>query len=185
MSAQVKFKSYIQKNNFRTTDKNETNYQFMPGKGEPGWTLSVPENKREEFLTNYYNLKVKNNLVSGLLEKPHREYNQVRIDIDLQYDINKNKDKLSNDHLYKMTTLKKFIGKYIEIASEYIDIPSKGVNFSIFEKKKYAIKGGLDEKEQFIKDGVHVLCSDLVINNTILHCIYDDFINDDDYINCI
>lgn len=182
MSAQVKFKSYIQKNGFKTDDNEKTNYQFMPGKGEPGWKLSIPEEKREEFLTNYYNLKVKNKLVSGLLEKPHPQYNQVRIDIDLQYDNKVNKDNSSNKHMYKMTTLKKFINKYVEIASEYISIPAKGVKFAVFEKQKYAIKGGLNEKEQYIKDGVHMLCPDLVMNNTVLHCIYDDFVNDEEAI---
>lgn len=178
MLGQIDFKNYIQKNGFITKSDECVNYQFWPGKGEPGWKLSVPDDKQEEFLTNYYNMKVKNNLVSGLLEKPHPEYNQIRIDIDLKYMLKSNKERACKKHQYKKSTIKKLIKKYIEIASEYIEIPRKGVNFTVFEKPKCTIKGGIKESEQYIKDGVHIICPDLVINNTVLQAIYNDIIND-------
>jgi P4 family phage/plasmid primase-like protien len=177
MQSPVEFKKYIQKNDFITTS-DDNNYQFMPGKGEPGWKLKVPFEKEEDFLTNYYNMKVKNNYVSGLLEKPHPKHNQIRIDIDLKYLLKKNKSRLANSHQYELSTIKKLIAKYVEIASEYIPIPIKGVNFTVFEKIKSTVKGGIKESEQYIKDGIHIVCPDLVIDNTILHAIYDDVIND-------
>jgi P4 family phage/plasmid primase-like protien len=177
MQNPVEFKKYIQKHGFITNDDNN-NYQFIPGRGEPGWKLNVPFGKQEEFLTNYYNMKVNKGLVSGLLEKPHTEHNQIRIDIDLKYLLKKNKDRLGNTHQYKLTTIKKLIKKYVEITSEYINIPAKGVNFTVFEKPKSTVKGGIKESEQYIKDGVHIMCPDLVIDNVILHAIYDDVIND-------
>lgn len=177
MNGGVEFKKYIEKNGFRTKE-DDNNYQFIPGRGEPGWKLNIPSEKQEEFLTNYYNMKVKNGLVSTLVEKPHPEYNQIRIDIDLKYRLSTNKERLDNTHQYKEETIKKLISKYIEITSEYIQIPAKGVNFTLFEKPKYRITGGIKEDKQIIKDGIHIICPDLVINNTVLHAIYDDIIND-------
>jgi phage/plasmid-associated DNA primase len=177
MQNPIEFKKYIQKQEF-ITNEDDNNYQFIPGKGEPGWKLKVPFERQDEFLTTYYTMKVKNDLVSGLLEKPHPEYNQIRIDGDLKYMLKTNKSRLNNKHQYKISTIEKLISKYIEITSEYITIPSKGVNFTLFEKPKSTIKGGIKESEQYIKDGFHIVCPDLVIDNTILHAIYDDIIND-------
>lgn len=170
---QFEFKNYIEKSKFKTTDNNDSNYFMMTG-----WTLNVPKTKQIEFLTNYYDMIVKKKNKSTILEKPHKEYNQVRIDIDLKYLIKNLDEKKNLKHRYSFNTIKKIINEYVLICSEYFKIPSDGVNFTVFEKPRAFIKGGLDKKQQYIKDGIHILCPDIVCKNIILLAIYEDFIND-------
>ena len=167
------FKTYIQNSGFKTDDFENANYFYMSG-----WKMYVPDEKQEEFLTNYYNLIYKNNQVSTLLEKPHPEYNQIRIDIDLKYLIKDKKDIENLNHRYNYDIIKMIIERYVVIASEYFDIPKKGVKFTVFEKKSASVKGGIKNNEKYIKDGIHILCPDIVVSNTILLAIYDDIIND-------
>lgn len=167
------FKTYIQNSGFKVDDFDNANYFYMSG-----WKMYVPDDKQEEFLTNYYNLIYKTNQVSTLLEKPHSEYNQIRIDIDLKYLIKDKKDIENLNHRYNYETIKMLIERYIIIASEYFNIPKKGVKFTVFEKNKASVKGGIKNNEKYIKDGVHILCPDIVVSNTILLAIYDDIIND-------
>lgn len=179
--AVVDFKNYINKSGFKVDEIERTHYQFIPGNVDSGWKLHVPEEKKEEFFQNYYNKRVKHGLPCSLGEKPHPKYNQIRIDIDLKYLIKDVKTDTLN-HIYNIETIKKLLIRKVLIISEYIEIPIKGINFTIFEKKHPTLDGGIKSKSKYIKDGIHILCPDIVLDNNILHAIYADFIADEETI---
>lgn len=167
------FKTYAQNAGFRVDVQDDANYFSMTG-----WKLFIPDDKQEEFLTNYYNLIYKKKQKSDLLDKPHPEYNQLRIDIDLKYLIKTDDEAKDLTHRYSHDTIKQVLERYVIIMSEYFPIPAKGINFTIFEKQRARIKGIGKDTQGYLKDGIHILCPDIVAENIILHAIYDDIVND-------
>ena len=75
-------------NQFRTDDIDKANFQFQPGGIDKGLKLSVPNDKLAVFWDNYYEFKVKHGVQSHLLERPNKQYNMLKIDLDLKHDFN-------------------------------------------------------------------------------------------------
>lgn len=174
----AQFRKYIQQKKYITSDTNSANYQFLPGGGNPALKLCVPEEDEEEFLTNYYNIYVKNNVRVSLMERPHKEHNQFRMDLDFKT-LNKSKKKVEDlTHTYDMNEIYKLLELYTDKLNQYIELPKKGLNFYIFEKNHPTIltinSGG--KEVECIKDGLHVLCPDIVVDNRILLTAYNDIV---------
>ena len=172
------FKQYIVKK-----DENDYNFQFLPGNGvDKGLKLNIPPEKQQEFWKTYHTQKVAGKLPSSLLEKPHKKFNQVKIDLDFKQDIktdnvqNKNSNK-KLQHQYDISTVVKLIKIYMEVILEFIELPEHVIQFTIFEKEKPKLKNL--NNHIYIKDGVHIMCPNIVLPNTILYAIYNNFINND------
>lgn len=176
------FRNYIIENGFKTNNIDESNYRMLPGKGDPGWKLKIPKDKEIEFLTNYYIMKVEPNYPVGLLEVPNKKHNQLKIDIDLKYILSKEKEnelgKNKYKHQYNLKTIIKLLKIYYKKMEKYIEIPNKGIKFTIFEKSKVREKFAVDMKSKYFKDGIHIVCPDVVLPNQILHAIRLDVIED-------
>ena len=164
-------------------DEENFNFQFLPGNGiDKGVKLNVPEDKGDEFWSTYYRLKVESNTPSSLLEKPLKEFNQVKIDLDFKQDVKSDNVQKKNgnkalQHQYKISTIVKFIKIYAEHIFSFIKVPKQEIKFTVFEKEKPKLKD-LD-KNIYIKDGVHIMCPDIVLPNSVLYAIYDKFIKDE------
>lgn len=170
-----KFQNYCKQ--FKPSDTNTTyNFQFQPGGKDKGWRLKVPDTKFDEFWSNYYELKVKAKQPSSLLERPHPEYNPMKIDLDFKLAASSDDLRASKlKHKYTYDQLQKFITIYAEEASKVVEWPHGGARFTVFEKSGPRLCG-TNKDERFIKDGIHIMCPDIVANNALLLSIYNNFI---------
>jgi putative DNA primase/helicase len=171
---------YIKEEGFKTTSKDdEANYQFMPGGGDYPWTLKVPKNRIEEFHEKYYELKVKPGFRCNLLEKPMKDKNILKIDIDLRYTPTQDDiigEKLK--HKYNKETIKDFIRIYLNKVNVYLEIPEKA-KITIMEKKHPRF---VNDDKKYIKDGIHIMSPEIIAPNPVLLAIYNDFIQDEEAI---
>jgi P4 family phage/plasmid primase-like protien len=167
---------YIEKNKFKTTSKDkDANLQFMPGGIDMAWTCKVPNDKMLEFHKKYYELKVKPGHRCHLLEKPMKKKNILKIDIDLRYtptqeDITATKLK----HKYSKEIIKEFIRVYMKIVNKYVEVPSDA-KVTLMEKKHPRF---VDNKKKYIKDGIHIICPEIIAPNPVLMTIYNEFVED-------
>jgi P4 family phage/plasmid primase-like protien len=161
---------------FKTDNVEVANYQFQPGGIDKGWKLSVPDDKKLEFWHNYHELKVKVGEASHLLERPLKEYNVMKIDLDLKHLASAEDLQLTNPaHKYTPEILKEVIELYVQATKKYIILP-ESCNFTIFEKQHGKLKCKEADSTGYVKDGIHIMCPEIVAPNTILHAIYEAFI---------
>lgn len=152
------------------------NFQFQPGGKDKGWRLNVPDEKHDEFWSNYYELKIKAKQPSSLLERPHPEYNPMKIDLDFKLaptsdDLRSGKLK----HKYTADQLERFITLYAKETAEVLEWPRGGARFTVFEKSAPRLRG-TDKDDKFIKDGIHIMAPEIVANNVALLAIYKNFL---------
>jgi len=171
--------NYIKDNGFKTSKIEEANFQFMPGGVDNPWKLKVPKDRIPEFLEKYYDYKVKPHNASHLLERPMKDKNVLKIDIDLRYTANPedmSTDKL--EHKYHKNTIKDFIHIYLEIAAKYIKFKDNTI-VTVMEKKQPKFDA---TNSIYIKDGLHIMCPDIVAPNSVLMAIYNEFIENEEAI---
>ena len=169
-----KFLNYCSQ--FKTDSVEKANFQFQPGGIDKGWKLTVPDDKITDFWDKYYEYKVKPGDQSHLLERPGKEFNVLKIDLDLKHLASQ--DDLQNskpNHKYTHDLLKDVISLYAQSATKFIELPNLCM-FTIFEKQNGKLKGQEKDSNGYVKDGVHIMCPEIIAPNTILHAIYDCFI---------
>ena len=160
------------------SEPDSYNFQFQPGGIDSGYLLNVPDEEQDEFYDLYYDLKVKKKKSSSLLEKPLPNENILKIDLDFKNNVN-NEDLIDSSelkHKYQISDVEEFIKEYLICCQKYFKLP-KDCEISILEKKSPKLKEKNNTK--FIKDGIHIMCPDIVVYNEILHSIRNDFINSD------
>lgn len=156
------------------------NFQFQPGGKDKGWRLNVPDEKLNEFWSNYYELKVKVKQPSSLLERPHSDHNPQKIDLDFK--INPTPEDLRAakiNHRYTYDQLERFIKLYAQESAEILEWPRGGARYTVFEKSGPRLRG-TDKNDKYIKDGIHIMCPEIVANNVTLLAIYRNFLNNSD-----
>lgn len=161
----------------RNSDPESYNFQFQPGGIDSGFLLNVTDEDQDEFYSLYHDLKVKKKKSSSLLEKPLPNFNVLKIDLDFKQKANSEdiNDASCLKHKYNISDIEDFIIVYLQSCQKYFKLP-KECEISILEKKHPKLKDN-NNNTKFIKDGVHIMCPNIVINNEILHSIRDDFIN--------
>ena len=168
---------YIKDNGYKTNSKDEdANYQFMPGGVDYPWTIKVPKDRIPEFHQKYYEYKVKPGYRCHLLEKPMKDQNILKIDIDLRY-IPTHTDLIDEKlkHKYTKDVIKDFIRIYMEKVNEYLEIPETA-KITIMEKRHPRF---VSDEKKYIKDGIHIMCPEIIAPNPVLLAIYNDFIQDE------
>ena len=178
MSGEKDIFKYIKEQNFKTNSKDvDANYQFMPSGADFPWTIKVPKDRINEFHEKYYELKIKKGFRCHLLEKPMKNKNILKIDIDLRYIPSRDdiiSDKLK--HKYNMDMIKEFTRIYLKKVNEYLEIP-EDAKVTIMEKKNPRF---VSDEKKYIKDGIHIMCPDIIAPNPVLLAIYNDFIQDEE-----
>jgi P4 family phage/plasmid primase-like protien len=173
-----KLGEYIESNNFKVKRRDaNANFQFLPGGLDLGWSLKVPNEKIPEFLQKYHDYRYVCNAPSHLMEKPMPHFNIIKIDLDLRY-LATSEETISGvlKHKYNMNIIKSFIAKYVEKIAEFTSIP-EDAKFTITEKKHPRFS---NETKKYIKDGMHIICPEIVLPNAVLMKIYNNFIQDED-----
>lgn len=171
-----KFQTYCKQ--FKVTNGSDVpcNFQFQPGGKDKGWLLNVPEDSLDEFWINYYELKVKINQPSSLLERPHSGYNPIKIDLDFKLKPSDDDLRASTiKHKYTLDQVERLIREYAKELSELMEWPRNGARFTIFEKSTPRLRG-TEKQEQYLKDGIHIMSPEIVADNTILLAAYKNLL---------
>ena len=144
----------------------------------PG-TWFMPDIVYEQVLELIYS-GIKNGGRLTYVESPHKEYNQVKIDLDLKFEPT-NEEKNHSSKLmrrYNEDFIENIISALVDVLAEVIDIKH---SFKIYlqEKSKPKLKDG------FIKDGIHIIIPQLVIDNRYLLDIRERLLKNRDIIESL
>lgn len=179
------FYNFCVKEGYTTRDKKKINIKSLPG-GDIKQSLRLSIEKDEDLsklIKKYNEYSNDYGIKFNLMEIPRSDANLVRIDLDFKKLI---EDKSNNDngvnikeseteHIYTRSDIKAFINIYCEHLNDYIDINGKNYCFTIMEKKNAKIINNE------IKDGVHIMCPDICINNTVLLELRSKVVNDEKF----
>jgi P4 family phage/plasmid primase-like protien len=152
----------------------------------------INEDEREAFLEVYYNHVFIKNKFSCCLERPFSianrpflenslvDANIIKIDLDLRHDLTKDEEKQGEPlRRYTQEQLESLIQTYISKFNEYIHIP-KDMKFYLMEKEapKIIDKNG----KRLVKDGIHIIASNYLVPNAILHKVRNEILEDPEVI---
>jgi P4 family phage/plasmid primase-like protien len=144
----------------------------------PG-TWDMPDIIYEQILELIYSGIEKGGKLT-YVEVPHIEYNQVKIDLDLKFEPTNEEKNNSNKLMrrYNEDFIENIISALVDVLSEVIDLKH---SFKIYlqEKSKPKLKNG------FIKDGIHVMIPQLVIENKYLLNIREKLLQNKDIIESL
>lgn len=170
------FQAYCKANFLKKPNEEKYNFQFLSGDIDRSMFLNVPEERMDEFWAKYNEMKVQAGQQSRLLERPHPEYNLLKIDVDLHH-VPTADDLRDSDlkHKYNEEMVMELAALYLQALADIASIP-EGAKITIFEKSAPRMKGN-DGEKKFIKDGIHIVSGDIVGDNDILHVVYDRFLN--------
>lgn len=116
-----------------------------------------------------------------LLERPNKEYNQIKIDIDLRFKANAEEIKTRTNiyRRYDDNFIKATINVIVEIINQII-VVKDNYNIYVQEKTNPRIL-----HENIIKDGIHILIPEIVMSNTALVYLRKKIIENSDIIQMI
>lgn len=130
----------------------------------------IPDNEYLNFLKEFAKI-ANNNQESYLLEKPHQEYNQVKVDVDFRFN-STNEEQISDkpNRKYNIKFINEFIEEFNDILQSIVKSPN---SYHIYVQEK---KNPKFTKEKTIKDGIHVMIPDIVMPNYMLFHLRDKLI---------
>jgi P4 family phage/plasmid primase-like protien len=114
------------------------------------------------------------------VELPHKEYNQIKIDLDLKFEAT-NEEKHNSSKIirrYNEEFVENIITAIVDILSEMIEL-NHSFKIYVQEKKKPKLKN------EFIKDGIHIIIPQLVIENQYLFEFRDKLLTNKDIIESL
>lgn len=187
------FKFLINKSKNRHNNNN--NYNIVSLKNNTFFPGCYKVNDYNEFLKLYTNICFELKKECCFLERPINNENKsvlneiedsnlIKIDIDLKYS-----NKTDLKHSYNEEFISDLVNLYFKHLSNYVNLNEEcsfGKNKIINNIKFYVLersKSYLDTQSNKVKDGIHIIVPFLLINNTILHKIRLDLINDKDFQN--
>lgn len=119
------------------TNSNNTHLYITGGK------YIVPDNKSDEFFTEYNKAFLKNEKLHVI--EVHKETGPIVIDIDMRF----SKEKIQRQ--YKDIDIITLVKSYNKIIKKFIKVSDKDLQCFIFEKKKVSCD------KSFVKDGIHIM----------------------------
>jgi P4 family phage/plasmid primase-like protien len=105
------------------------------------------DKKQSKELIKMYSEAIEYGITFNIAEKP-KDYGPLIIDIDFELPI---EDYKEGTRLYNNKMIFEIINSYREVAREYLDLESKELVASVFEKPKPTIKIST------VKDGIHII----------------------------
>lgn len=118
-------------------------------------------------LNSYLAFALDNSIHYSLAEKP-KEYGPIKVDIDLQI----SKEHYKNERLYSDQLIKESIKEYRKAIKHYCDVEDYELDCFVFEKDSVI------EKDDTIKDGVHLIFPNITLNFKVRHLVYDKVIKE-------
>ena len=147
----------------------------------------------DEFIELYTKVCFDLNIECCFLERPINNNNKsvlnniddanlIKIDIDLKYN---KRDNI--EHLYKEEYISELVNLYFKELSKYInlnEVCSFGKSKIINNLKFYVLErseGYIDLQTNKVKDGLHIIVPNFLINNVILHKVRLNLLNNDEF----
>ena len=152
--------------------KDQSNILAMPSRYCKSGKYNVKPSDYMDFL-KYISEDVVNEVPIHYLERPHVEYNQIKIDLDLRYDANK--EEISSGKIDKKKYNTEFIKDFITILDKHINDIIAEQNYSIYVQEKQNSKITNDKK---VKEGIHIIIPSIVMHNSALHMLRNNIISD-------
>jgi hypothetical protein len=143
---------------FDTDTPTHLSYGKFAGK------FKLDKTARKEFMKLYISAVESGVNDLSILEK-QLEYGPILIDIDIK----QKKENYTDGRLYDDNDIEAIINKYVRVIDKYIDI--KNYKIGVFEKPKPTIK------ENEIKDGFHLVISDIIACSDVKHQIRNEVID--------
>lgn len=145
-------------------------YRYDEDNGEPAThqsygtliqgRFSLPKNVAKDFM-HIYCEALNCGIYDFSILEIQKEYSPIIVDIDLKASNN-------NQRLYNNDLILDIIKKYVNVINTYLDIPKDYYfKISLFEKDEPTKNG------EIIKDGFHIIFSDICANTKIRHIIRD------------
>lgn len=152
--------------------KEEFNVLAMPSRYCKSGKYNIKQSDYLDFL-RYISEDVVKEIPIHYLERPHPEYNQVKIDLDLRYSASKEEisSGIVSDKKYNI----EFINDFIAILDRHINEIISEQSYSIYVQEKQNSKITNDKK---VKEGIHIIIPSLVMHNSALHMLRNKVIDD-------
>ena len=132
--------------------------------GVPRVAVYIPADNYDEFL-NLYALAITNGVQLYLTEKP-LDPSPIRVDLDFRFSPDINEDSVIKiKRKYDDANILKIIDIYFKIINTYLDI-SEADNIAYVMEKPNPVNF-----RNKIKDGIHIIFPNIIINNNIQHFI--------------
>ena len=140
--------------------------------GKPSCSLSVPDEKLEEFYSNYHRAMVQG-IQLHLTEKPN-DPSPMRLDLDYRFNLDTTNGSTSRNlqRLYKPEHTDNIILTYFKLLSTFLDAPEEAWLAYVMEKPKPV------EYRGKLKDGIHVVWPHLVVSHSFQHLIRKHILDD-------
>lgn len=166
------FKLYF--NTFKCDKKTPYTHTSI---GKPSCSLSVPDEKLEEFYLNYHRAMV-HGIPLHLTEKPN-DPSPMRIDLDYRFNLDTSNGNTSNSsnvnklkRMYSDKDTDRIITTYFKLLSTFIDAPEEAWIAYVMEKTNPV------ECRGKIKDGIHVIFPHLVVAHSFQHLVRKYILDD-------
>ena len=168
---------------FRVSGDNSiTNVLSQPGDSCRAGKWFVPDDKYLDFLKIIHSeLETNPKSEMHFLEKPHKIFNMIKFDLDLRFtptDIEL-KNKCNFTRRYNIEFVETIIRIIAEVINEFVDITAK-INIYVQEKENPRIT-----VQNFIKDGIHIIIPDVVLDNKDLYYIREQIIENQEIIKLL
>lgn len=121
---------------------------------DPPGSFYIQADQEEKFFKLY-----KDALENGcdlFFTEKHRDISPVLIDLDFRYPVDCHEKKYNHNHI------KKILEIYLEEIDKYVEIPEK-TEIYVMEKSEVTV----DEKKNIVKDGIHIVISNIVTRKSI------------------
>jgi P4 family phage/plasmid primase-like protien len=159
---------------FITKYKSEKGDPFThTSMGSPRIALNIPDNKLIDFY-KFYNIAKMKGENMHYTEKPLNP-SPLRVDLDFRFALQKDEHqitKLDKNLYYKYSHIEIILKKYYEIISEILNVSIENLEVYIMEKNHPT------EERLFVKDGIHFIFPNLIIENSVQHYIRKRLLED-------
>tara|TARA_Y100000389_G_scaffold205110_1_gene263323 strand:+ start:2702 stop:5368 length:2667 start_codon:yes stop_codon:yes gene_type:complete len=153
--------------NFICKYKSEKGCPFThTSMGSPKISLDIPNEKLPEFYKLYNVAKMRGEQMH-YTEKPLNP-SPLRVDLDFRFAIKRDENqnaKMEKELYYTYEHIKNIINEYFKIITNILDIEKDHLEVYVMEKANPIEERGL------IKDGIHLIFPNIIINNSIQHYI--------------
>jgi hypothetical protein len=149
-------------NNYRCPD-SESNSTTHLSYGKFNGKFKLDKVARKEFM-KLYKTAIENGVNDLSILEKQLEYGPILIDIDIK----QKKENYIEGRLYTEDDIESISNKYVQVINKYFDV--KKYKIGVFEKPKPTIK------ENEVKDGFHLVISDIIAGPDVKHQIRKEVI---------
>lgn len=159
-------------------ETGEHNVLSQPGLQCRSGRWMVPNEKYQAFLDSIGSVLEKNpRMELHFLEVPNKEFNMIKVDIDLRFKATEDelKQKVRPVRRYNDEFVDYVINTIAENLNEMIEVPD---SYKIYMQEKPEPR--IAHQEKMIKDGIHIIIPEIVMSNAALYYLRERIVTNED-----